>query len=719
MSSLTPETRALLARLGIPAPTIPAPSAPPSTSSPTTKPPAASSAPAVSVVQATRQAAKQAAAIEASQTKPPRKPAKKGSTPKVSTRKATPAKPAAPRPMRSPLSRPDLVTVNGIHLLDGTPICARCDVEFAGSGTIWTRPGCDAELDADIVDMALEAAAAPNFGRVVIPEAHFEAMADDLQALGLDADVLADATKGRRPTDEQIAVVKACRRMRAGDALRIIAYAGAGKTSTLKLCGATIGGAGIYLAFNKVIAQEGQRSFAGSGIVSKTCHSLAYNALGLRGQLPRQNGDWVRSHVPNGWLDAGACADVRPDRQAALTAKVFAKFCASDDAEPTDRHVADALDDAGFIRPRETPADKKEARKVERRMEQREALEPVLLRQSRAVWDAIFGGDGEGWRRAGKLLTFDSYLKLFERSPAVLKAAFRSYAFVLLDEAQDVNPVQISIVEQARAAGCRLIAVGDQFQQIYTWRGAIDALEILPGEALYLSASFRFGQAIAGFAEASLRYRPEGGLPIPLRGLGPAGRVVPADTIVAPVVLCRTNAGVLRAAGGAALKNKTVHVVGGIKEISDEYQSVLALQDGEPHRVTVEILRRFPDWKTLVDEAKATDDPDLRYFVDLGKDTETPRTIEAIRRLERPEGTASLVVSTAHKAKGREWDVVALADDFAGPTRILKRYDAAMSKADAAGMKAANEDFNVFYVAATRAKIELRVSNRIYDDIHG
>lgn len=725
MSNLTPETRALLARLGIQAPTVP--SSPSSSTTIRTEPPAAASAQAVSVVpavSATRQAAAEAVKIE--QPKPTPKPtaAKKAKAPKAKARarrkEAAPAQQPAPRQAISLLRRPGIVSVNGLYLVGETPVCPNCDTEYDDNGwDAWICPGCDHELGADIVNDAYAAAKDLNFGRVVIPEAHVEAMADDLQSLGLDASVLEDATKGRRPTDEQIAVVRACNRMKAGDALRIIAYAGAGKTSTLKLAGATIGGGGIYLAFNKVIAQEGQRSFAGSGIVSKTCHSLAYSALGLRGELPKQNSDWLRSYVPGGWLDATACADARPDRQAALTAKAFAKFCASDAATPTEHHVANALDDAGYVRPRETPADAKDIRRVDRRMEQREALEPVLLRQVKALWEAVFGGDGEGWKRSGKSLTFDAYLKVFERSPATLKAAFRAFNFVLLDEAQDTNPVQISIVEQARAAGCKLIAVGDQFQQIYSWRGAVDALEILPGEALYLSASFRFGEAIARFSETSLRYRPQGGLPVPLRGFGPAGRVVPVDFADAPVVLCRTNAGVLRAAGGAALKGKTVHVVGGIKEISNEYQSVLALQDGEPHRINTEILRRFPNWKTLVDEAKATEDPDLLYFVELGKDTEMPRVIEAIRRMERPEKSASLTVSTAHKAKGREWDVVALADDFAGPTRALKRYDAAMKKSDNAGMQAASEDFHVLYVAATRAKTELRVARRLFDDILG
>src|SRR5260221_11265669 len=43
----------------------------------------------------------------------------------------------------------------------------------------------------------------------------------------------------------------------------------------------------------------------------------------------------------------------------------------------------------------------------------------------------------------------------------------------------------------------RLISVGDPAQQIYAWRGAIDAMDAFDGHQLTLSQSFRFGPAIA------------------------------------------------------------------------------------------------------------------------------------------------------------------------------------------------------------------------------
>lgn len=47
------------------------------------------------------------------------------------------------------------------------------------------------------------------------------------------------------------------------------------------------------------------------------------------------------------------------------------------------------------------------------------------------------------------------------------------YRAILLDEAQDVNPNQLAMVEQLLAPGGRIIAAGDLNQQIYEWRGAV------------------------------------------------------------------------------------------------------------------------------------------------------------------------------------------------------------------------------------------------------
>ena len=79
-----------------------------------------------------------------------------------------------------------------------------------------------------------------------------------------------------KPTAEQHAVVEA---VLGGGDLKIKAYAGAGKTSTLRLIADHLAGnRGSYLAFNKEIAEHARRGFP-SNVSARTVHSLAYASV--------------------------------------------------------------------------------------------------------------------------------------------------------------------------------------------------------------------------------------------------------------------------------------------------------------------------------------------------------------------------------------------------------------------------------------------------------
>ena len=82
------------------------------------------------------------------------------------------------------------------------------------------------------------------------------------------------------PTAEQQAAVEA---FATGQNVVITAGAGTGKTSTLRLLADRAGRRGLYVAFNKAIAEEARRSFP-STVQARTAHSLAYG--------------WARRHCP-------------------------------------------------------------------------------------------------------------------------------------------------------------------------------------------------------------------------------------------------------------------------------------------------------------------------------------------------------------------------------------------------------------------------------------
>src|SRR5690554_895516 len=95
-----------------------------------------------------------------------------------------------------------------------------------------------------------------------------------------------------KPTPEQAAVIDT---FRSGDHLVIEAGAGTGKTSTLRmLADATPGRRGVYIAYNRSIAQEAQRKFP-ARVTCKTAHSFAYGAVG-KDYRARLNGPRVPAY---------------------------------------------------------------------------------------------------------------------------------------------------------------------------------------------------------------------------------------------------------------------------------------------------------------------------------------------------------------------------------------------------------------------------------------
>ena len=90
----------------------------------------------------------------------------------------------------------------------------------------------------------------------------------------------------------------------------------------------------------------------------------------------------------------------------------------------------------------------------------------------------------------------DIYLKFWALTKPVIHADF-----IMFDEAQDADPIMLSILEKQK---CQIIYVGDPYQQIYSWRGAVNAMQSINAQTCYLSQSFRFGPQLAQKAQMLL-----------------------------------------------------------------------------------------------------------------------------------------------------------------------------------------------------------------------
>lgn len=108
----------------------------------------------------------------------------------------------------------------------------------------------------------------------------------------------------------------------------------------------------------------------------------------------------------------------------------------------------------------------------------------------------------------------ESWLKLLNEHPEVAQLYQSRFKSVLVDEFQDTNRIQSSIIE-VLAANHQIMAVGDDAQCIYTWRGA-DFDNIMsfpdrhPGTKIYkIETNYRSTPDILEFANSVIEAQPE------------------------------------------------------------------------------------------------------------------------------------------------------------------------------------------------------------------
>jgi len=136
--------------------------------------------------------------------------------------------------------------------------------------------------------------------------------------------------------------------------------------------------------------------------------------------------------------------------------------------------------------------------------------------------------------RAASAISPDVPLKLWALSEPRIEADY-----LLFDEAQDSDGVMLSVLGRQRHA--QIIYVGDPYQQIYEWRGAVNAMAQIDAPECALTESFRFGATFAALASRLLALLGER---TPMRGQEAIGSIMVEDPALAPpvdAILCRKN----------------------------------------------------------------------------------------------------------------------------------------------------------------------------------
>ncbi len=259
---------------------------------------------------------------------------------------------------------------------------------------------------------------------------------------------------GFTPTDEQLAALALFHR---GDSMVIEALAGTGKTSTLRLMAWATKRQGRYVAFNKAIADDVQGAMPGR-VGASTAHSLAFRAIGKRYSHRLESGRMrgfelaERLDLKPVQMRVGSVPKTLSDAYlGGLVMRSIDRFCQTADLEPHRDHVR-------YIDGIDMP-NKDGTRGWENNNRVRDYIEPSL----QTAWADLRD-------RAGQLpFKHGHYLKLWQLSEPRIPCEF-----LMLDEAQDLNPVLDAIA--AAQGHAQRIYVGDAAQAIYEWTGAINAM---------------------------------------------------------------------------------------------------------------------------------------------------------------------------------------------------------------------------------------------------
>lgn len=473
------------------------------------------------------------------------------------------------------------------------------------------------------------------------------------------------------PTAEQQAVIGAASRRAT---FKVAAFAGTGKTTTLEMVAsrALPHKRALYVAFNKSVRVHAQTLFP-RNVECRTANSIGYQYAGptYGHRLAEGSVQWQREllrRYPRMLRELAVAGARRMDQAVAALSQTLRAFMLSEATDVGPEHVSPILQ--ALVPPA-----------------QHEKWVNALVVAAQGIWSEM--------KRPESSMPVDH---AFILKMAFLGGPILPADTILFDESQDADPVMAALIQQQPA---QRIFVGDQHQSIYTWRGAINAMESIALPELPLTESWRFGPniaSVASFILASLK-----GEQRELIGRAPeAGEVLddPADTRQR-TILARTNAAMLEEALALLEQGKTVALPAGDNTL--DLESAYSLFVGGVGKGK---LAPFASWEELSAFAASDVGGEYRPLVRMVErhGAAIPNIVHLLERASVGEERADRVLYTIHKAKGRQWPEVRLLDDFLP----LVDYDDRT-----AGPQLRVEEVNLVYVAATRAQRVLNMGGSL------
>lgn len=449
--------------------------------------------------------------------------------------------------------------------------------------------------------------------------------------------------------------------------LVINAVPGSGKTTTIveALYYTPEDSATIFLAFNKSIQTELANKVP-ERVECKTLHGLGFAALRQAFGKINVDNDKVCRAIVGLRGEAPETSDVRENlRKAVSLCKGYMADQHNDIEDVMDRHGIEAGDDEN---------------------ERSQFISDIqkVLELSVSQY---------------KMIDFDDMIYL----PNRLNIVTPKYNRIFVDETQDLNNAQVELVMKMCSADSRMAFVGDRFQAIYGFRGAMsDAIDRIidrtSAKTLPLSVSYRCAKRIV---ELAREVQPD----IEASPTAPDGiieeatkenmleKASPGDFIIS-----RTNAPLVPLCLAFLKEGKRANIQGRDMGKSLSYMIKRSGEDSVPG-----FLNWLENWKTIEVDRLSAKNKDYSYVLDryecMLSFSEGATTLNQVKSniekiFDDADDSSRIMLGTAHKFKGLERDKVWLLKQTFKPGRT-------------------QEESNIWYVALTRAKTHLCLVNKI------
>lgn len=428
------------------------------------------------------------------------------------------------------------------------------------------------------------------------------------------------------PTEEQRFILGLLHSTDAN--LMISSVAGSGKTTMLEMIQSTIGGPILCLAFNTRIAERMRKTFLSTTTV-RTFNSLGHRiwAKTCSGSInlsPKKSQEILHDTIFS--LPRNLQREANEEFWEIISAVSLAKAL----GYVPERYFPNAY----HLCSRETLLLSCEASLSDLAIS---LLDEVLVSSIKSAYSGF--------------IDFNDQIYM----PALFGGTYPRFPLVLVDEAQDLSPVNHQMLSHLKKS--RIIAVGDPNQSIYAFRGAVRAgmrelqsrFQMIEAP---LSVSFRCPKKIVELAHwraPQMKWAKDGGKVAKLRNPH-AGTFTSGSAVI-----CRNNAPLYSLAAKLLSNGRSVSVTG-----SDMGPRVRTLMKrlGNPEMEQPQVVEAIESWrqeKLAVESKTANDVADCMLV--FAKQGETlGQSLAYAESLFEQKGTITLI--TGHKAKGLEWGTV-------------------------------------------------------------